>query len=155
MINVGDKAPDFALKNQNNEDRSLSAFEGEKNVVLLFFPFAFSSVCTEELCTMRDNMKIYDDLNAEILGISVDSFFTLGEFKKAQNLNFDLLSDFNKEVSESYGVLYDEFFGNKGVSKRSAYVIDKKGTVRYAWVSEDAGVQPSYNDIKVTLDEIN
>ncbi len=154
MVKTGDSAPDFTLKNQANEDVQLSSFEGKKNVVLLFFPFAFSSVCTEEMCTMRDNMKIYDSLDAEVLGLSVDSFFTLNEFKKAQNLNFDLLSDFNKEVSKAYGSLYDEFFGNKGVSKRSTFVIDKEGRVRYASVSDDAGKQPDYKAIKETLDNL-
>jgi peroxiredoxin len=154
MINTGDKAPDFTLKNHDNEDVNLSSFQGKSNVVLLFFPFAFSSVCTDEMCTMRDNMKIYEGLDAEVLGISVDSFFTLKEFRKGNNLNFNLLSDFNKEVSTAYGALYDEFFGNKGVSKRSAFVIDKEGKVRFAWVSDDAGKQPDYNAIRETLNEL-
>ncbi|MEX0595437.1 MAG: redoxin domain-containing protein, partial [Candidatus Paceibacterota bacterium] len=119
------KAPDFTLKDTTNAEVSLSDFKGKSNVVLLFFPLAFSSVCTKELCSTRDNLKIYNSLNAEVFGISVDSFFTLKAFKEANNINFPLLSDFNKEVSESYGVLNNDFFGMRGVSNRSVFVINK------------------------------
>jgi len=109
-VKVGDKAPAFTLNNTANEKVSLSDYEG-KNLIVLFFPLAFTSVCTEELCTMRDNMADYQKLNAEVVAISVDSPFTLGKFKGEQNLDFPLLSDFNKEASTAYGALYDDFFG--------------------------------------------
>lgn len=151
MPSVNEQAPDFKLQNTEKEFISLSDFKGEKNVVLLFYPLAFSSVCTKELCSARDNMKLYDSLDAEVIGISVDSFFTLKAFKESQNLNFTLLSDFNKEVSEKYGVLYEDFFGMKGVSKRSAFVIDKEGIVRYAEVLDDASEVPDFNAIQSVL----
>lgn len=154
-ITVGDQAPDFTLTSDAKEEISLSDFKG-KNVVVLFFPLAFTGVCTTELCTMRDDLSTYGDLNAQILAISVDSPFTLEEFKKSQNYNFPLLSDFNKETSTTYGSLYGEFaFGMKGVSKRSAFVIDKEGIVRYAEVLENAGEEPNYEDIKATLSRLN
>lgn len=120
-------------------------------MVLLFFPLAFSGTCTKELCTTRDNLKIYDSLDAEVLAISVDSFFTLKAYKEAHNLNFSLLSDFNKEVSKKYGVLYEDFFGLKGVSKRSVFVIDKKGGVAYQEILEESGKLPDFNKVQETL----
>jgi peroxiredoxin len=154
MIQLGEIAPDFTLKNTDGQDVTLSARRGESSVVLLFFPLAFTGVCTTELCQMRDNMKIYDSLNATVLAVSVDSFFTLKEFKKMQNLNFDLLSDFNKTVSASYGALYESFFGMSGVAKRSAFVIDRDGIVRYAEVLEDAGKLPDFQAIQSMLGSI-
>ncbi len=144
-------APDFTLKNTQNEDISLSNFKGEKNVVLLFFPLAFSGTCTKELCSTRDNLKIYDSLDAEVLAISVDSFFTLKAYKEAHNLNFSLLSDFNKEVSKKYDVLYEDFFGLKGVSKRSVFVIDKKGGVVHQEILEESGKIPDFNKVQEAL----
>jgi peroxiredoxin len=150
-IETGEQAPDFTLQNTEGEKLSLSVFQGEKNVVLLFFPLAFTGTCTNEMCTMRDNMKMYNSLNAKVIGISVDSFFTLEKFKKSENLNFTLLSDFNKSVSEEYGVLYDEFFGMKGVSKRAAFVIDREGMIIYAEVLEDAGKLPDFDAVREAL----
>jgi len=123
-ISVGDKAPNFKLYNSDKKEVALEDFKGQ-NVVLLFFPLAFTGVCTTELCTMRDNIADYQGLNAQILAVSVDSLFTLDKFKAEQNLNFPLLSDFNKEISSAYDSLYADFvLGMKGVSKRSAFVID-------------------------------
>jgi len=150
-LNVGDKAPDFTLKNSDGEEVTLSSFEGKQNVVVLFFPLAFTSVCTAELCSVRDGMKQFEDLNAQILGVSVDSFFTLKEFKKAQNLNFPLLSDFNKTTAKAYGALYEEFFGMHGVAKRSAFVVNKEGMVTYAEVLEKASDLPNFEKIKEVL----
>ncbi len=153
-IAIGAKAPDFTLISSEKESVKLSNHQG-KNVVLLFFPLAFTSVCTTELCNMRDDIATYQNLEADILAISVDSPFTLEKFKSEQNLNFPLLSDFNKEVSKSYGALYDEFVLNmKGVAKRSAFVIDKDGIVRYAEVLENAGELPDFSAIKKTLESI-
>lgn len=154
-IKVGAKAPDFTLPNTEGEEVTLDGYKGKHNVVLLFFPLAFSSVCTRELCTIRDNMKMYESMDAEILGISVDSFFTLKEFKKSHNFNFMLLSDFNKDVSRMYGALYDTFHGMKGVSKRSAFVIAADGTLKYVEVLENAGQLPDFNAIQTILDKLN
>lgn len=153
-IRINDKAPDFKLQNTNREFVSLSDFKGERNVLLLFYPLAFSGVCTAELCSTRDNLKIYESFNAEVLGISVDSFFVQKAFKESQNLNFQLLSDFNKEASKNYGVLYEDFFGMKGVAKRSAFVIDKEGIVRYSEVLEDSSDVPNFDAIQNTLSEL-
>ncbi len=155
FVKVGEKAPSFTLYSSDKEQVTLENFR-DKNVVLLFFPLAFTSVCTAEMCTMRDDIANYDGLNAQVLAISVDSPQTLHRFKQDQNLNFTLLSDFNKEVSRSYGVLYEEFsMGMKGVSKRSAFVIDKEGIVRYAEVLESAGNLPNFEAIKGTLSQLN
>lgn len=148
------KAPDFTLKNTEGNDVKLSSYHGNNSVVLLFFPVAFSGVCTKEVCTTRDNLKIYNSLNAEVIGISVDSFFTLRAFKEANNLNFTLLSDFNKEVSKSYDVLYEEFFGMKGVSKRAVFVIDDTGEIIHREVLEDFGNMPDFTKVQEKLASI-
>ena len=151
-LNVGQSAPNFTLKDSNGEDRTLQELRGEGKLLLLFFPLAFSSVCTDEMCSTRDNMKFYEELNVRVAGISVDSFFTLKVFKEQNNINFSLLSDFNKEVSEAYGALYDTFFDMKGVSKRSAFLIDENGTVAYAEVLGNAGDLPDFKAIQELLD---
>lgn len=154
-IKAGDKAPEFTLRNSETKEVSLNDYNG-KTVVLLFFPLAFTSVCTDELCSTRDNISFYEKLNTQILAISVDSPFTLAKFKEEQNLNFPLLSDFNKEVSRSYGALYEDFvLDMKGVSKRSAFVIDASGIVRYAEVLDNAGELPNFNAIQETLENLN
>lgn len=154
-IETGQKAPLFTLTDTEKKAVNLADQQG-KNVVLLFFPLAFTSVCTAELCATRDDIASYNNANAQVYGISVDSLFTLGKFKEDQRLNFPLLSDFNKEVSTAYGSLYSEFaFGMKGVSKRSAFVIDKNGVVQYAEVLENAGEQPNFNAIKEVLSRLN
>lgn len=154
-IEVGQKAPLFTLNDTDKKAVSLADFKG-KNVVVLFFPLAFTGTCTAELCATRDDIANYNAANAQVLAISVDSLFTLGKFKGEQNLNFPLLSDFNKEASAAYGALYEEFvLGMKGVSKRSAFVIDKDGVVRYAEVLEDAGKQPDFMAIKEVLAKLN
>ncbi|MBO9632713.1 MAG: peroxiredoxin [Chitinophagaceae bacterium] len=150
-IETGQKAPDFVLYNSEKNKVGLSDFKG-KNVLLLFFPQAFTGTCTKELCSVRDNIADYDNVNAQVLGISVDSIFTLAKYKEEQKLNFPLLSDFNKEVSEDYGALYDTFvFDMKGVSKRSAFVVDKDGIVKYAQVLENAGDIPDFKAINEVL----
>jgi peroxiredoxin len=151
---VDAKAPDFTLQNTEGKKVSLSDFQN-KNVVLLFFPLAFSSTCTEELCTTRDNMKLYESMDAEVIGISIDSFFTLRAFKEAQNLNFTLLSDFNKKTAADYNVLYDDYYGMQGVTKRASLVIDKEGTIRYREVLEDSGKLPDFKALQKTLSKLN
>lgn len=154
-IEPGQKAPDFSLYSSERKKITLTDFRG-KNIVLLFFPFAFTSVCTKELCSVRDNIKAYEQLNAEVFGISVDSHYTLAKYKEEQHLNFSLLSDFNKEVSGAYGALYEKFgLDMKGVSKRSAFVIDKDGIVQYAEVLENASETPNFNNIQATLASLN
>lgn len=154
-VKVGEKAPLFNLYSSEKQPVALDDYKG-KNVVLLFFPLAFTKVCTTELCTTRDDITDYNNLNTQVFAISVDSPQTLHRFKEDQRLNFSLLSDFNKEISRSYGVLYEEFMmGMKGVSKRSAFVIDSEGTVRYAEVLESAGDLPNFAAIKETLAKLN
>jgi peroxiredoxin len=153
-IQVGQAAPEFKLFNTEKKEVSLSDFKG-KNVVILFFPLAFTGVCTAELCSIRDNYNIYTSLNTEVVGVSIDSLFSLDKFKKEQNYNFDLLSDFNKTASKDYNTLYETFaFGMMGVSKRSAFVVDKNGVLQYAEVLEDAGKQPNFDAIKACLEKI-
>ena len=154
-IEVGQQAPDFSIYDSDKNKVSLSDLKG-KNVLLLFFPQAFTGTCTKELCSTRDNIALYNQANAQVFAISVDSVFTLGKYKEEQHLNFPLLSDFNKEVSAAYGSLYDSFvFDMKGVSKRSAFVIDKDGIVRYAEVLETASELPDFNAIQQTLASLN
>ncbi len=151
MIEVGQKAPAFTLVNTENKEVSLSEQSG-KNVVLLFFPFAYTGVCTTELCEVRDSLGKYEELDAQVLAISVDSPFTLAKFKEDHKLNFPLLSDFNKTASQEYGAFYDEFvFGLKGVSKRAAFVLDAQGVVKHQEVLDDAGQMPSFDAINNAL----
>jgi peroxiredoxin len=154
-IQVGQAAPNFTLYNSDKEQVSLSDFKG-KNVLLLFFPQAFTGTCTKELCSTRDTIALYNQANAQVLGISVDSVFTLAKYKEDQHLNFPLLSDFNKATSTSYGALYDNFvFDMHGVSKRSAFIVDKQGIIRYAEVLEKATDLPNFEAIHKTLAELN
>jgi glutaredoxin-dependent peroxiredoxin len=153
-IQIGQQAPDFTLFDSDKQKVSLSDYKG-KNVLLLFFPQAFTGTCTKELCSTRDNIALYNSANAQVFGISVDSVFTLAKFKEEQHLNFPLLSDFNKTTSSAYGSLYDNFvFDMKGVSKRSAFVVDKQGIVRYAEVLEAATDLPDFSAIQRTLETL-
>ena len=153
-IEIGQPAPDFTLYDSAKNKITLSDLKGQ-NVLLLFFPLAFTSTCTAELCSVRDNISFYNNANAKVFGISVDSLHTLAKYKGDQNLNFTLLSDFNKDVSLSYGSLYEMFgYNMKGVSKRSAFVIDKDGIVRYAEVLENASEQPNFKNITLILEKL-
>ena len=151
---IGQDAPDFTLKNTDREDVTLSSFRGKKNVVLLFVPFAFSGVCTNEVCSVRDNLSAYNTLNAEVIGISVDSPFAQKQWKDKENLNFTLVSDFNREVAKAYGAQYDNLMGFQGVAKRAAFVVDKAGKVRYAEVLESAGNLPNFDQVTATLQSL-
>ena len=151
-IEIGKLASDFTLYDSAKNRITLSDMKGQ-NVLLLFFPLAFTSTCTAELCSIRDNISFYNNVNAKVFGISVDSLHTLAKYKSDQNLNFTLLSDFNKDVSLLYGSLYEMFgYNMKGVSKRSAFVVDKDGIVRYAEVLENAGEQPNFKNIALILE---
>lgn len=154
-LQIGQPAPDFTLYNSEKLKVTLSEQRGN-SVLLLFFPMAFSSVCTAELCATRDNISFYNNTNATVFGISVDSVYSLKKFKEDQHLNFELLSDFNKEVSKLYGVLHDTFsYDMRGVSKRAAFVIDAEGIIRYAEVLENPGNQPDFQKIQKTLAAMN
>ncbi len=155
-IEIGQQAPEFTLYDSEKNSVDLANYKG-KNVVLLFFPLAFTSVCTAELCSIRDNIALYNDANAQVFGISVDSVFVLDKFKKEQHLNFPLLSDFNKTAAKAYDVLYDTFpaFEMQGVSKRAVFVIDKKGIIQYVEVCATPKDQPDFEAINSTLATLN
>jgi len=151
-LQIGDSAPDFSLAPAPGADPvSLSALRQDGPVVVLFFPLAFSSVCTDELCALRDDWSGWSDLGASVVGISIDSPFVAQKFAEELDVPFPIVSDFNKDAATAYDVLYEEFFGMHGVAKRSAFVIDQGGAVRYAWVTEDAGVMPDFDAIKGAL----
>jgi peroxiredoxin len=147
---VGSKAPDFTLMNQDRQPVTLSQQRG-KPVVLAFFPAAFSSVCEKELCTFRDSMAQLNRTNAQVFGISVDTFFALKAFHDQQHLTFPLLSDFNKQVIRDYGVFNEDMIGLKGIAKRAVFVLDNDGVVRHSEILEDARNEPSYQKILESL----
>ena len=149
-VDVGSKAPDFTLTNEERQPVTLSQQRG-RPVVLAFFPAAFSSVCTKELCTFQDALAQLNDVNAAVYGISVDTFFTLKAFHDQQKLSFPLLSDFNKQVIRDYGVFNEDMIGLKGIAKRAVFVLDKDGVVRHREVLEDARNEPDYGKVHQTL----
>jgi peroxiredoxin len=150
-LQKGDKAPSFKLFNTEKKEVSLQDFAG-KNLIVHFFPAAFTGTCTTQLCTVRDAISMYKNDNCDVVAISVDMPFSLAKFKADQNLQFELLSDFNKETSTAFGSIYENWIMNmKGVSKRSAFVIDGNGTIQYAEVLESAGDLPNFNAINETL----
>ena len=154
-IKVGQPAPDFSLYDSDKNKITLSDLRGQ-NILLLFYPAAFSGTCTTELCSVRDTLNMYNRVNAKVFAISVDMVYSLAKYKSDQQLNFSLLSDFNKDVSTAYDCLYDTFsYGMKGVSKRSAFVIDKAGIIQYAEVLEKAGDLPNFQVIQATLELLN
>lgn len=144
---IGDEIPSITLQDTDGNYVTIEAGTGKKTV-LLFFPLAFSGVCTEEMCTVRDNMKIYESLKAQVYGISIDSFFCLKVFKKSINLNFNLLSDFNKILSTNFGVLNNDHFGMIGVAKRSVFILDSDMKLVHSEILEDAGNLPNFEKIK-------
>jgi peroxiredoxin len=149
-LKQGDKAPDFRLFNTEKKEVGLADYIG-KNLIVHFFPAAFTGVCTTQLCTVRDAISMYHNDKTDVVAISVDSLFALAKFKEEQKLNFTLLSDFNKVTSKDFGALYtDWILGMKGVSKRAAFVIDKNGTIQYAEVLESAGDLPNF----AAMDEV-
>lgn len=153
-LKPGSKAPLFTLKTKNAEglkDISLKDQIGKKKTVLLFFPFAFTSVCMKEMCDVSDSLNAYSELNASVFGISVDSPFAQEQMAQVDQLKFPLLSDFNKEVSAAYDVLYPDLLGFKGVAKRSAFVIDEAGTIVYSESLEDPHDLPDFNAIKAAI----
>jgi len=150
---LGSKAPDFTLTNQDRQPVTLSEQRG-RPVVLAFFPAAFSSVCQKELCTFRDSIARLGQAKAQVYGISVDTFFTLKAFHDQQKLSFPLLSDFNKQAIREYGVFNEDMIGLKGIAKRAVFVIDKDGVVRHREVLEDARNEPDYDKVFSALAEL-
>jgi peroxiredoxin len=150
-VDVGSTAPDFTLTNQDRQPVALSAQRG-KPVVLAFFPAAFSSVCAKELCTFRDSIARLGKADAQVYGISVDTFFTLKAFHDHEKLSFPLLSDFNKQVIRDYGVFNEDMIGLKGIAKRAVFVIDKNGIVRHREVLDDARNEPNYAAVFASLE---
>src|SRR3954469_25336712 len=149
-VAVGSQAPDFTLTNQDREPVTLRQLRG-KPVVLAFFPAAFSSVCSKELCTFRDSIEKLNKANAQVYGISVDTFFALKAFHDSQKLTFPLLSDFNKQVIREFGVFNEDMIGLKGIAKRAVFVIDTKGVVRHREVLDDARNEPDYGKVSQAL----
>lgn len=157
-INVGDQAPDFTLKSKSGDDMndiSLSDYRDSKNVVILFFPLAYTGVCTEEMCSVSGGLADYEALDAQVLGISVDSPFAQEAWANENDITIPLLSDFNKEVSAAYGSQFEDLIGFKGVAKRSAFVVDKSGVVRFASVSDDPTELPDFDAIKACLQALS
>ena len=155
-LSIGQPAPAFSLFDNEKNKVKLADYRG-KNVVLLFFPLAFTSTCTKELCNVRDNISLYNNSNAQVLGISVDSLYVLNKYKQEQNLNFPLLSDFNKEAAKAYDVLYETFsaFEMHGVSKRAVFVIDKEGIIQHMEVCATPGELPDFDAIESALNRLN
>ncbi|MBL7929193.1 MAG: peroxiredoxin [Bacteroidia bacterium] len=151
MLKIKDTAPDFTLYSTAKQQITLSSLRG-KQIVLLFFPAAFTSTCTKELCFVRDNISTYNNLNAVVFGISTDMVYSLVKFKEEQQLNFELLSDYNREVIQLYHTAYETFnYGMKGVAKRSAFVIGIDGIIKYAEVLENASLVPDFEKIKEAI----
>ena len=152
---VGQQAPEFELLDTGKEARKLSDYRG-KNVVLAFYPGAFTGVCTTEMCTFRDRFDSFNSMNAQVLGISVDVFFSQKAFSDANNLNFPLLSDYKREAVNAYGVALPNFAGMDGytASERAVFVIDKEGVIRYKWVGENPGKEPDYDEVQKQVDQL-
>ncbi len=154
-VGVGNIAPEFALVDTDMKQRKLNEFK-QKNVVLAFYPGAFTSACKKEMCTFRDSIARLENLNAQVLGISVNDPFSNKAFKEANLLNFPILCDYNREVIESYGITMHNFAGLKGytAAKRSIFIIDREGFIRHIWISDDPSIEPDYNEIMKTLDTL-
>ncbi|MCX6660236.1 MAG: peroxiredoxin [Candidatus Bathyarchaeota archaeon] len=153
-VNIGEKAPSFTIVDTDLKPRTLG--ELDKKVVLAFYPGAFTSVCTKEMCAFRDSLAKFNDLNASVIGISVNDPFTNKAFAEANKLNFPLLSDYNREVVSLYGVEAKDFAGLKGytAAKRAVFIIGRNGVIRYKWISDDLGVEPNYREIESELELI-
>lgn len=155
MLTIGSKVPSFAVVDSEKQPFTNETIAG-KRTLILFFPAAFTGVCTKELCSVRDDIARYNQLNANIVGVSTDTLFTLAKYKEEQGLNFTLASDYNKEMCGAFGAQYDDFvFGMKGTARRAAFIIDTDGTVQYAEMLESAGDLPNFDAIKSTLEKLS
>jgi peroxiredoxin len=153
-LHVGDAAPDFSLPPAPGPDLvTLSSYRGEKNVVVLFFPLAFSSVCTDEMCAVAEDYGRWKELDAEVIGVSADSPFVTARFARETGADFPIVSDFNKDAMSAFDVMYEEYFGLRGVAKRSAFVVDREGVIRYAWVGEDSEL-PDFDAIRSVVEKL-
>lgn len=154
-VDIGNPAPDFTLSDHEKKTRNLSEFRGKK-LILAFFPGAFTGVCTREACTLRDELSNLNVLNAQVVGISVDSPFAQKAFATANNITFPFLSDYNREIVTRYGVALNDFAGLQGYvsAKRSIFILDSQGIVRYRWITDDPGVEPNYVEVKEELAKI-
>ncbi len=152
---VGDNAPGFTLIDTERKPRSLSEFLGKKTV-LAFFPGAFTGVCTKEMCTFRDSMSKLNGMNAQVVGISVDSPFANKAFAAQNNLQFPVLSDFDRQTVKMYGIELKDFAGLKGytAAKRAVFVVDNAGVVRYSWITDDPGVEPKYDEVTKAVEAL-
>ncbi len=152
---VGDNAPGFTLIDTERKPRSLSEFLGKKTV-LAFFPGAFTGVCTKEMCTFRDSMSKLNGMNAQVVGISVDSPFANKAFAAQNNLQFPVLSDFDRQTVKKYGIELKDFAGLKGytAAKRAVFVVDNAGVVRYSWITDDPGVEPKYDEVTKAVEAL-
>jgi glutaredoxin-dependent peroxiredoxin len=157
VLRIGQRVPDFALPDQAKQERKLSEFIQKGNVVIAFFPFAFSGTCDREMCTFRDSMSKFNSVQASVVGISVDSVYTLKVFAQTYNLEYTLLSDFNKKVARAFDVLQDPWtnFGYRGVAKRAVFVLDRKGMLRYRWVTDVPGEEPPYDEVMESLKKLD
>jgi peroxiredoxin len=155
QITVGDRAPDFTLSDVDLKPRGLKEFLGQK-VVLAFFVGAFTTTCTKEMCEFRDSMARLIDLNAQVVGISVNDPFANKAFAEKNRLPFPILSDYNREVIKEYCLELADFAGLNGytVAKRSIFILDKDGIVRYVWVSDNPTIEPKYGEIQKALEQI-
>lgn len=155
MLQIGDQAPDFNLPNHKRERVALSSLRG-KTVVVAFFPAAFTGVCEKEMCSFRDSLTSLNDLNATVLGVSVDAPFSNAAFAERNQLNFPLLSDYNREAVKAFDIAHDDFAGMTGytAAKRSVFVIDPEGKVVYAWVGPNPGVEPNYDEVKQAVTRV-
>ncbi|MFZ7107242.1 MAG: redoxin domain-containing protein [Bacteroidota bacterium] len=154
MLQIGQKAPDFKLINTNKEEVTLANFKG-KNLVIFFFPMAWTGVCTKEMCSIQEDYNAYSGMNAETIGVSVDSFFALKRFGEDNKITFPLLSDFNKIMIRDYDMILPDFaFGYKNVAKRATVVIDKEGIVRYIEVLPNPGEMPNMDAIKQAVQQL-
>jgi peroxiredoxin len=156
MLQTGTTAPDFTLFSNTREKVSLAGLRG-KTVVLAFFPAAFTGVCEKELCSFRDSLANLNELNATVLGISVDAPFANNAFAQRNNVNFPLLSDYTREATRAYDIALDDFAGMPGytASKRAVYVVDPDGQITYAWVGPNPGVEPNYDEVHAAVAAIS
>jgi glutaredoxin-dependent peroxiredoxin len=151
-VGVGDKAPDFTLIDADRKPRSLNEFLGKKTI-LAFFPGAFTGVCTKEMCALRDSISRFNEMNAQVVGVSVDAPFSNKAFATQNNLQFPILSDYNRSTIKAYGIVLDNFAGLIGyaAAKRSVFVLDSTGVVRYVWISDNPGVEPNYDEVSKSV----
>jgi peroxiredoxin len=154
-VDVGQPAPDFTLYDTDRKQRSLSEFKG-KNVVLAFFPGAFTGVCTTEMCTLRDNVDQFNSMNAQVIGITVDPPFAQKAWTDQNKVNYPFLSDFRREVVNQYGLTFANLAGLEGyvAANRAVLVLDKAGVVRYKWVAPNPGTEPNYDEVKQAVSSL-